>query len=111
VLQITPNQYDGFANADVLKQRGRFAVWMRGEAPLVGYFHDDQLQRALDTSSGDAAQAGIDTEQRLFVHAAALLLMPEMNATQYLQTMDVIFGRGNADAKLRQLMALKTAGR
>ena len=88
-------------------RREQFLRWIASVRSKIGVFSEEQASKAFDDFFEEAAQAGIDTDQRLFEYGAARMLMPEINGLQYLKTLDVVFSDQPADLRMAALMDIR----
>ena len=93
--------------SDVKTRQQRFTVWVNQYEAILGPFSPETLPTVLAATEEEVLQSGIDTEKRQFIYAAARLLMPHMNATQYIRVMDVVFSPGTDIDKLHAMLRMR----
>ena len=104
MLSITGDQMTAFEAAMQNAQLRAFLDWVERHRAILG---DVPRDFTLDTVRGEAARAGIDTDARLFVYAAARGIMPQMTGAQYLLVTDVVFAPLSEEKKLQAIVAIR----
>ncbi len=104
------NVSHAFANAlsesSERKRKAAFMQWVAAVPGLPLVISSDEAARAYDQSLPEARRAEIDTDQRLFDYILARILMPDINALQYVLALDVVFSDATDSERIAHLLAI-----
>lgn len=101
MLTISDELASSFSAASVQSSRQNFVNWAMDLAGNFAGLSAETARLAFDRYLPEAEAAEIVTDQRLFRYMAARLMMPEMNGTQYLLVLDVVFSDAAQDECLQ----------
>lgn len=104
---VEPRQMVAFRELALRQRRARFLEWLKRQTAGLAGTSASLAMTKLEEAVPEAVEAGIDTEARLFLYAAALLLMPEMDGAQYLLALDVVFSGADERVNIRQLESIR----
>ena len=107
MLQIHPRTLAAFEADARADQRQRFVGWVHLHRATLGDAPPAAAMRLLEDTRPDAATEGADTDDQLFMLAAARGLMPRMTGVQYLLIMDVVFSPDNDLVRVARLAAIR----
>ena len=106
-LRVSEVQLDALRAQRAEQISERFVDWTRRFPGIAGLFSTTQLRNALAEAEVEARQSGIDSESRRFLYTISRMLIPTMDARQYILCMDVIFGRDSEPDKLNAILRLR----
>jgi len=114
VLELSQQVVEAFEAEAAVQEIRDFAAWWNGRQRVLGTKLSLAQAHALFGAASEAGkEIGLvdNAENRLFLQAAALRLMPQPSAEQWLLIADAIFAPEDDDQRLKDLAVLARPAR
>ena len=113
-LEISPGVFAAFEAEAAKQEVDQFRQWWNARSAWLGApLTLDDARRRLEAARAEGREIGVNDndDNRLFIEAAAMRLLPSPTGEQWLLATDIVFMPEDDDARVARLVALAQAPR